>query len=97
MLCKDTTDDYSTHFEASGFELVDLHTTIEVEGPSLQHGVSYFITVRAVHRNKLRSAFVTSSHEGLLVDTTGPLASGLTIGPPESRINVFKRVSMLPS
>ena len=32
----------------------------------------------------------TSSHEGLLVDTTGPLANGLTIGPPESKINVLK-------
>ena len=46
ILCEDITDDYSSYFEASGFGLVDLDTTIEVEDLSLQHGMSYFVTVR---------------------------------------------------
>ena len=74
MLCKDITDDHSSYVEASGFELVYLDTKIEVEGLSLQHGVSYFVTVRTV--DQAIKCIATSSHEGLLANTTGPLAHG---------------------
>ena len=85
-LCNDITSNYSSQFEAFGFERVELDTLRTRNGLELVHGTSYYVTLRAVDQAK--RCVVYSSPIPTVIDQTPPTSHMTTIGPAESRISL---------
>ena len=85
-LCNDITSNYSSQFEAFGFERIGLDTLRTRTGLSLLHAMSYYVTLRAVDQAK--RCVVYSSPIPTVIDQTPPTSHMTTIGPDESRISL---------
>lgn len=85
--CSDTESNHSTAFKVFGFRSVDLDTAATASGLSLAHNTSYYVTIRAIDQAKKCLAVQHSS--GVLIDITAPESrSDVSVGPPESLINI---------
>ena len=85
--CADTESNHSTAFDVFGFKYVDLDTAATATDLSLAHNTSYYVTIRAIDQAK--KCLAIQNFPGVLIDITAPEPrSGVTAGPPESRINI---------
>lgn len=85
-LCDDITSDYASQFEVFGFEDAGLDTLQTRTGLSLQHGSSYYVTLRVVDQAK--RCVIYSSPIPTVIDQTPPTGNKTTVGPAESRIGL---------
>jgi len=72
------------------FDIIDLtdiatNTEAMAENLNLTHGVSYYVTVRAIDDAK---KCIVHQSQPIVIDTTAPITRHIYVGPQESRTNV---------
>ena len=83
--CDDSDRAYSSQFDVAGFQSVSIDTGVTLSGISLQHGLEYFVTVRAVDR--AGHCVSSVSDRGVIIDTTVPQRGYLLAGFDAEMVN----------
>ena len=84
-ICNDMLTNYNDSFDI--IDLTDIATNTEAmaENLNLTHGVSYYVTVRAIDDAK---KCIVHQSQPIVIDTTAPITRHIYVGPQESRTNV---------
>ena len=84
--CTDRFLNYSESFDIFGFTDVDTDTEAAADNLNLTHGVSYYVTVRAIDDAKKCVAHQASVPT--VIDTTNPVGGKIYVSSHHSRINI---------
>ena len=84
--CTDRSFNYSQSFDVFGFTDVATNTEATADNLNLTHGMSYYVTVRAIDDAKKCIAHQTNIPT--VIDITEPLGGTIYVSPEHSRINI---------
>ena len=84
--CTDRFLNYSESFDIFGFTDVGTNTEAAADNLNLTHGMSYYVTVRAI--DDAKKCIAHQASVPTVIDITGPVAGKIYISPSHSRINV---------
>ena len=84
--CADRSFNYNQSFDVFGFTDVATDTEATVDNLNLTHGISYYVTIRAI--DDAKKCIVHQTSIPTVIDITEPLGGKIYVSPEHSRINI---------